>query len=390
MKKLNRYINMSMIYLFPIIALILSLYAKETSAAARNALYLCLDVVIPSLFPFFVLSRLAIPYLSNFSCPRPLKYLTEKFFHLPYYTLITIILGYLSGYPTGAKLARDMFDEGLLDSHQASKTIAVANNCSPLFLIGTIGAGMFKSIKIGLLLLIIHWVSGLIASFFIGRLADFRRTGGAFSAKEPDRHQQKEREPTGFFTLVPSAVEEAAMLCIKVTGYIVLFAVLSELLARLGFFSLLGGMIGLFYSGHHFSDSFPAFMSAIFRGFMEITSGAKAISQSQGIATDIQLAAISLICGCAGFSVHTQVMGVMKGTKAKYRIFFTGKLLHGTIAGFLTLLVIRLVPITIQTSNISSAAPLDFSGIRLITIGTLLVSLLIAPQNQKQKKAPQR
>lgn len=57
------------LYLFPFIAVMLSLYAKETSMAARNALYLCLDVVIPSLFPFFVLSGITIPYLSAFKCP---------------------------------------------------------------------------------------------------------------------------------------------------------------------------------------------------------------------------------------------------------------------------------------------------------------------------------
>lgn len=60
----------SVIYLFPALALMLALFARETSKAARDAIYLCLDVVIPSLFPFFVLSRLTVPYLRNFSCPR--------------------------------------------------------------------------------------------------------------------------------------------------------------------------------------------------------------------------------------------------------------------------------------------------------------------------------
>src|SRR5690554_2023933 len=102
------------VYIFPALALMLALYAKETSKAARDAIYLCLDVVIPSLFPFFVLSRLSVPFLKNFTCPRFLRRLIQGLIGLPYYILPTIVLGYLSGYPTGAKLARDMLDEGLL------------------------------------------------------------------------------------------------------------------------------------------------------------------------------------------------------------------------------------------------------------------------------------
>ena len=133
MNLIDRLKKSAIIYVFPFLALILAIFAKETSHAARSALYLSLDVVIPSLFPFFVLSRLTVPFLKNFKCPKFIKFLIEKIFRLPYYTIIIMVLGYLSGYPTGAKLARDMFDEGLIDNNQASKIIAVANNCSPLF-----------------------------------------------------------------------------------------------------------------------------------------------------------------------------------------------------------------------------------------------------------------
>ncbi len=387
MKKLSELAKASTIYVFPIIALILSLYAKETSQAARSALFLCLDVVIPSLFPFFVLSRLTVPYLSAFNCPKFLKGLTEKFFGLPYYTLITILLGYLSGYPTGAKLARDMFDEGLLDSRQASKIIAVANNCSPLFIIGTIGAGLFKSIKIGFLLLLIHWFSGLMAAFIAGRLA--RTNRGASNQNANPGHipnHQKNNGPVKLSALVPAAIEEAAILCIKVTGYIVLFAVLSELLSLLGLFSLLGGIAGLLFSGSFSKSGLTEIISSLLRGFMEITSGSQAIHQVQDATLTIKLAAISLICGFAGFSVHTQIMGIMKGTSAKYRVFFTGKLLHGFIACLMTLIVISLMPMALQTSSFEFTTPLNFSGVRLITIGILLVSLGIAPYRTEHRQ----
>ena len=157
--------------MFLVFAVILCVFAKETSQIAKKAIYLCLDTVIPSLFPFFVLSKIIIPYVSFFPCPKFFKSIIERFFFLPYYTIFVILLGFISGYPNGAKMTRDMLDQGALDYRQANRLLPVANNCSPLFIIGTIGAGLFKSIKLGVFLLLIHWISGLIAAFITGKLA---------------------------------------------------------------------------------------------------------------------------------------------------------------------------------------------------------------------------
>ncbi|HOL85563.1 hypothetical protein [Thermoclostridium caenicola] len=363
----------SVIYLFPALALMLALFARETSKAARDAIYLCLDVVIPSLFPFFVLSRLTVPYLRNFSCPRILRRLVQGLIGLPYYVLPTIVLGYLSGYPTGAKLARDMLDERLLDSNQASRLIAIANNCSPLFLIGTVGAGLFKSIRIGFILLAIHWVSGLLAALILNQLLK----KGQFDLKngmmvfESDKTERK----SNLAALIPSAIEDAAILSIKVTGYIVLFAVLSELLYRLGFFSLVGSMVSAILPEIITGSG----LAAVLRGIMEIASGSSAIAHTVQMPIIVQLSLVSFICGFAGFSVHTQVMGIMKGTGTRYGVFFLGKLLHGAVAGILTLVTLSRLPVSLAASSMRPMATGMPSYLRFFTITALIVALLINP-----------
>lgn len=361
------------IYLFPALALVLALFAKETSKAARDAIYLCLDVVIPSLFPFFVLSRVTVPYLRNFSCPRFLRRLVQGLIGLPYYVLPTLVLGYLSGYPTGAKLARDMMDDGLLDSNQASKVIAVANNCSPLFLIGTVGAGLFKSVRIGFILLAIHWVSGLLAAFILNRLLkngqiDLKNGRMVFESNQAERENS-------IAAIIPGAIEDAAILSIKVTGYIVLFAVLSELLYKLGFFSLLGNLLSQILPESLIGNS----LVAVLRGIMEIASGSNAIALTVNTPVIVQLALVSFICGFAGFSVHTQVMGIMKGTGVKYRVFLLGKILHGTIACILTIMVLRLLPVSLTASSLKPAIAGMPSSFRIFTILALIIALMINP-----------
>jgi len=362
------------VYIFPALALMLALYAKETSKAARDAIYLCLDVVIPSLFPFFVLSRLTVPFLKSFSWPRPLGRLVQGLTGLPCYVLPAVVLGYLSGYPTGAKLARDMLEEGLLDSNQASRVTAVANNCSPLFIIGTVGAGLFRSVRVGFILLAVHWVSGLIAALVLNLILrrEKSRTADESVFSRDSGIGNKGRIRTA--ALIPGAIEDAAILSLKISGYIVLFAVLSELLHRTGFFSLLAGALAAILPGSLAGNS----IAALLRGIMEIASGANAIALTVNTPVVAQLSLVSFICGFAGFSVHTQIMGIMKGTGCRYGVFLLGKLLHGLVACALTVAVLKLLPVSIAASGLGhiSGIPSDF---RIFTIMTLIVALLAGP-----------
>jgi len=380
----DRIKNSAIIWVFPFIALTLALFARETSHAARSALYLCLDVVIPSLFPFFVLSRLTVPFLKNLKCPKFIKILVEKLFGLPYYAIVIMVLGYLSGYPTGAKLARDMFDEGLIDNNQASKIIAVANNSSPLFLVGTIGAGLFRSVKIGFFLLMVHWLSGIIAGFIILSLSGNNDLKDRKSRKGFFEQNLKTGENPHIFYMIPAAVEDAAILSIKVSGYIILFAVVSELLSRTGFFAAIGSFASLLMTGKPARNWINGLFSALFRGLLEITTGAQAISRLDNCSLSIKLALVSFICGFAGFSVHTQIMGIMKGTKARYSVLVCGKLLHGALAFVLTLLIAKISPFTIQVSNAAVLSLTDFSGIRIVTVSVLILSLLFAPYRSEK------
>lgn len=365
----------SVVYIFPALALVLAVYAKETSKAARDAIYLCLDVVIPSLFPFFVLSRLTVPFLRSFNCPRFLKRIFQGLIGLPYYVLPTIVLGYLSGYPTGAKLARDMLDDGLLDSRQASRVIAVANNCSPLFIIGTVGAGLFRSVRIGFILLAVHWVSGLLAAVILNLLLKRGRhetdeVTAVFHGKRIDGSNKGSAS-----ALIPAAVEDAAILSLKVSGYIVLFAVLSELLSRTGVFGLAGALLSWVLPKSLSAQGIEALM----RGILEISSGSSAIALSMDTPVVAQLSMVSFICGFAGFSVHTQVMGIMKGTGTHYLVFLLGKFLHGTIACILTIVLLSFLPVSLAVSTAEPAVTGFPPQLRIFTVMTLVIALLANP-----------
>lgn len=349
---------------------------------------MCLEVVIPSLFPFFVLSRLSVAYLKGSLKTGFLGTLLSRIIGLRTFLLPTLLLGYLSGYPTGAKLARDLWEEGYIDHEEASRIIAFANNCSPLFLIATVGTGFFKSATIGFLLLGVHWLSGLLSMLVLNHVFNYSKSNRITSANPAAL--SRSTAMTGkksLFSLMPAAIEDAAILSIRVMGYIVFFAVAADLLSRLGILTLPSTLLSLL-SPNAALRSIGELSSSCMRGLLEITSGSLVISQIHGASLAGKLALVSLVCGFAGLSVHMQVMGIMKDTGAKYSTFIKGKLLHGCFAFIIAYLSPLLLP-GVFTASIEASAPQQtafrspgvLTGLTLILLflGLIAVPLIRKP-----------
>ena len=123
-----------LIYLFAVGAVVLLI--KNASNAIRyasDAIDLCLEMIVPTLFPFFICSGILI--YSGF-CE-----LLAKAFQFCMYPLFRIspvgssafILGIVSGYPLGAVTAGELYSNNYLSKTEAERLLAFCNNSGPLF-----------------------------------------------------------------------------------------------------------------------------------------------------------------------------------------------------------------------------------------------------------------
>ena len=83
--------------------------------AARDALALCAQTVIPSLFPFFVLSSLLVSCGAADTLSHLLSPLMRPLFGLSGTGAAALGLGLCGGYPVGARTAAALADLGLLN-----------------------------------------------------------------------------------------------------------------------------------------------------------------------------------------------------------------------------------------------------------------------------------
>lgn len=95
-----------------LVGLLLFLFPEESVAAAREGISLCVDVLIPSLFPFFVLSSLLISTGLAGLCARPLESFMRPLFGVGGAGAAALSLGLIGGYPVGARTVAQLVQRG--------------------------------------------------------------------------------------------------------------------------------------------------------------------------------------------------------------------------------------------------------------------------------------
>ncbi|HBK53012.1 MAG TPA: sporulation integral membrane protein YlbJ, partial [Syntrophomonas wolfei] len=151
------------------LAVFMLLNPQETVNAASSGFKLWFSIIVPALLPFFILAELLV----NLGVPRILGILLEPvmrpLFNLPGCSSLVVVMGFTSGFPVGAILSKKLYDEKMISGEEMSRLVSFTNNCSPLFIIGAVGVGMFGSPFLGYILALSHYLSNLIVGMFWGQ-----------------------------------------------------------------------------------------------------------------------------------------------------------------------------------------------------------------------------
>ncbi len=298
----------------------LVLLPQEAAQGAREGLKLCGGGVIPALFPFFVLSSMAVSLGAAAGLGRLLSPVMGPLFRAGDAAAGALALGLLGGYPVGAQTVRQLYESGQCTKREAERLLAFCNNCGPAFILGVAGAGVFGSPVIGGILLAGHWLGALS----VGVLFRF------YGTKGESRQRPCPVQCTSLSRAFTSGVSRGLGAAGSVCAYVVLFAVLLKLLEAVGamdrFAALPGGR-------------------ALFSGLLELTGGITQLSP--GSSASVVLAAF--LMGLGGLSVLCQSLAVLDGSGLDTRPMAAGKLLHGALAAGWTKGLLRCFPRALET-----------------------------------------
>lgn len=188
-KLLNINKNYTVCILITILILLFVSNLKVSIDAALTGLNLVIKTILPTIFPFAVICNLLISYDGISLYSKLLGPLLCKPLKLSKNSSFPIVASIISGYPLGCKYCCDLYELGYIERNEFERLLNIASNCSPMFIIGSIGVSMLHSIKLGFILLIANYLSPLIIGIITIRKSNINRNQKNFKieVKEVDR-----------------------------------------------------------------------------------------------------------------------------------------------------------------------------------------------------------
>lgn len=325
---------------------VLVIFPSECMESGIKGVFLCIDTVIPSLFPFFVCSGivtglgLAAP-LEKFVSPfmRPLFGVSGK-------GAMPFILGILSGYPVGAACIAELYEKGECSKSECEKMLAFCNNSGPLFILGAVGVGMLENPQMGRWLYVIHILSAIIT----GIIFKFIKTEDMEVAELPSA------EKRDYTKAITEAFANAMGNMLSVCGFVVFFCVFCRALTLCG-------------------------TGSMFHGFLEISGGAEQITE-MSLPGDMKLVCLSGIIAFSGLSVILQVVKIAKKANLSVRLYLSGKSIQSLISMLLTYLMTKFIPMTIETAGMNYGEwEINKWGVSLWICGIILFLMVYMGKN---------
>ncbi len=318
----------------------LLIFSKSNLPAVKSGLALWANSVVPSLFPFFVATELLMHTNIINIFGNILNPLMKPFFNIRGEGAFAFIMGIISGYPVGAKIASSLRQNNICSKEECERLLSFTNNSGPLFIIGTVGILMFKNTMIGLLLFITHLL-GCVTVGFIFRY--WKKNKNTFS-NNPSISYKQPKKSASFSNLgeiLSESITSSISTILLIGGFVVIFSSIISILNASGFFSSLTILFSPLFDFLHIDTSF---IQGILTGLLELTNGIQIISSIACKKISFNIIFTAFLLGFGGISIFLQVWSITSKTDLSIKPYLIGKLLHGTLAAFYTYLFMNIFP----------------------------------------------
>jgi len=323
-----------------LIIFLLIIYPKAATSGVSGGLMLCANILIPSLFPFLVLT--AFLSMSNFGyyLAKPFEWIFSILFRIPKRAVFAVILSFIGGYPSGAVAIDKLCADGYISKKTAFRMMLFCSNAGPAFVISAVGSSMLNSTLAGVYI----FVSLFVSNIFIGAFSVF------FSKNETTSGIKKSGGKQRISEIFVAATANGCEVMLKICAFTVLFSCLLSLIKNIA------------------PNSVFEFCSLI----LEVTNGSLAALSFKNTA--------SLLCfvtGFGGLCVHFQIFSIAKSFKINILLFLLARAFSGALSAVICSILFYYFPIPINVfMTIAKPLPVMPSNI-LASVILLLMSVFI-------------
>lgn len=264
--------------------------------------------ILPSLFPFFIISDILINYNITNYIPKSIRYVFTNLFNVSDNVVTIFFLSLISGFPSNARNTKTMYEMGIITKEEAGHALIFTHFSNPLFILGTISVFFLKNELYGYIILVAHYLSNIILGVIV------RKYNIVSNIDYTLIQEKKQNFPTIFIKAIKNSIDTL----LTILGTLTCFLVLSSIIIN--------------------RLNLNCYNYTILKGILEITMGLKDLA-SLNIPDIYKVIISSMFISFGGLSVHMQVLSFLIDTDISYRPFFIARIFHSILAGVLSFII---------------------------------------------------
>lgn len=203
--------------------LFLLVHPEEALLSAKDGMSLWLNVMIPTLLPFLILTGILLKTGNIPQLLEPLAPFWKHFFGISPAGAYVLILGFLCGYPMGAKLAHDLYINHQISQREGEYLLTFSCNASPAFIFSYLSQnileGKIPPHSLLLLLLSADFVCMLFFRFLVYH-------GNTVSSVKPEYRKKETYQQDSTGVILDVSIMSGFETITRLGGYILIFSLL--------------------------------------------------------------------------------------------------------------------------------------------------------------------
>lgn len=341
MKRKDKFFNITVLMFVICIGILLLVMRIQIANEISNGLAVCGEVLIPSLFPFMMLSSFAVKSGVFSSLNRVVSPLTQKIFGLSGECFSALFFGFIGGYPVGASIVSELYEQGGITKKDSKHMLSFCVNAGPAFVVTAAGEMMLGSKTAGVVML----VSVCLASVVTGVVYTFFKKKTEYGTIKKTENKNLSQ------ALVDSAFASSKSM-ISVCTWVLVFSAFS-------------GIIQSFIKNET--------VLLIYSAFSEVTTGIESAAKLGGISL------VSAVISFGGICVMCQLLPTIKKCGVKAYEYLAFRIVNAVLSFFTAKIILLFVDVPIdvfsdaQTYLWSYTAP--SSALLLIMCAVLIFDL---------------
>lgn len=218
------------IFFYICLLFFLLFHPKEALTGVKNGLGLWLNIMIPTLLPFLILTGALLKTGNIRKLLKPSAFFWKTFFGLSPAGAYVLILGLLCGYPMGAKLAHDLYIDQQISRREGEYLLTFSCNASPAFIISYLSGILLKN-KISAVQMILTFLAADLFCMLFFRFVVYR--GHTVDSVCVNKIKKETYQQDSIGVILDVSIMDGFETITRLGGYILLF---SLILASISFY----------------------------------------------------------------------------------------------------------------------------------------------------------